>query len=128
MPNEYFCRAYRYELYSAMCEIETETQEEALQKLKQMEEDGDLLFDGFCEAMPVNEFVVEPCEGDAGELTQTFPENCLYDQRRINKALLKALKTAEAFMSALEGDERHEGLAGKLAAIRTAMAEGQAKE
>lgn len=122
MPNEYFCRAYRYELYSAMCAIEAETQAEALQKLKEKEGSEELIFDGFCRAERVNELVVEACAGEADELTQTFPENCLYDLRRLNQSLLNALAIAETFMATLEGDERREGLADTLKAIRAALA------
>lgn len=64
MTHEYFCRAYRLATYSAMCVIEAETQAEAMQKLKDMEQAGELEFDGFCEGEPANELIVEPNKGD----------------------------------------------------------------
>lgn len=124
MQKEYFCRAYRYQLYSALCIIKAETQAEALRKLKQKEKNGELNFDGLCEDLPVNELVVEPV-GDADELTVTFSENCLYSLRYINQTLTNALQIAEAFMSGFEDDQQQEGIAENLAAIRNALAEAK---
>lgn len=59
------------------------------------------------------------------DLTESFPENCLYEQRRINAILLNALKSAEGIIAGFEGDERQEGLADTLALLRSALAQGE---
>jgi hypothetical protein len=94
MTKEYFCRAYRLETYMATTSIEAESQAEALRQLKELDKNGDLDFEDYCEAEPTNEFVIE--EGNKeDELTVTVPENCLYVQRGINAALLSALEYCE---------------------------------
>jgi hypothetical protein len=128
MPKEYYCRAYHLESYSAMNVIEAESQAEAMLKLKQLQEAGELVFDGFCEGEPVNELVVEPSEGDAGELIESFPENCLYSQRRINADLLSALEYCEQVLRDHEQYDDEEGSAESEAASMARAAIAKARE
>jgi hypothetical protein len=90
--TDYPCRAYRLETYVAYATVRAGNPQQALEQLRQLESDGDLIFMDFCSAEPVNEFVVETADGTTTTAPQ--PAWCLYAQKALNDKLVETLRLA----------------------------------
>jgi hypothetical protein len=86
--RDYECRVYHLETYVACPTVRAENPQEALDKLKALEEYGELYFGELCDSEPANEFIVETPEG---EIRESHPEYCLYALQNRCRELAVAL-------------------------------------
>jgi hypothetical protein len=94
--QDYECRVFHLETYIAFATIRAENPQKAMERLQEMEADGDLDFMDFCDSEPANEFIVETPEGEA--IMESRPEYCLYAMRDHCRELAKALAEATSHL------------------------------
>ena len=94
--QEYVCRAYRLETFLSVVFVEAENPQKAMEKLKEMEQDGELDYEDYCEGEPAYEFVLETPQG---ELCEERPEYSVHGQQRRIEELKEALTQAVAALN-----------------------------
>ena len=113
----YECSAYRLETHVAHEQIKAESPQQAIEKLRQMESEGELGFDNYsCEGEPAHAFYVKT--GQHGELEHVESPN-IYALKELVHELAEALD-AQAMADADPEASRRKGYYDRAREMRLA--------